>query len=134
VPNLDDEQFESYLKQFRPLAAEPLETAMTRRVTRRSFALAALAAAAMVLLAVLVLTIHHRREQATLPQGTRTSTEVEQLRIPRPLTLGRANAWLAHAPSFRAALNGMAFESQGTQQSTGTQSALAVLRRIPGYD
>jgi hypothetical protein len=76
-----------------------------------------------------MLAIHPRREAAPSTQATQTLTGVEQVKDLRPLTLGSANELLAHAPSFRAATDRLAFQSQAIPLSKGTQSALAVLSK-----
>jgi hypothetical protein len=46
-----------------------------------------------------------------------------------PLTMRSANAWLATAPSFKAAVDDLAFRSQTSPLPQGTQSAVAVLSK-----
>ncbi len=125
----DDERFERYLKQFRPLPPESLQTEKHRRATRRPFALAAGAAAAAAILVAAVLTMSPRRKPAHSPDGTEDLAGVQQLTNPQPLTIGSASALLAHAPSFKAAVDLVAFRSQATQLPKGARSALAVLSK-----
>jgi hypothetical protein len=82
-------------------------------------------------LAVLVATmiaVHFRRSPAPSPSAQDT-TGVEQPANTRPLTLGRANDLLTHAPSFTAALDAVAFERQRSQMPEGKRSALATLSK-----
>jgi hypothetical protein len=46
-----------------------------------------------------------------------------------PLTMRSANAWLATAPSFKAAVDDLAFRSQVSPVPQGKQSAVAVLSK-----
>ena len=64
----DDEQFERYLKQFRPLAPDALPT-VKHRSSRRTFVLAAWAAvAAVAIIALLIL--YPRSQQSTRYRDT----------------------------------------------------------------
>jgi hypothetical protein len=119
-----DERFEAYLKQFRPLPVEPLQFETHGRATRRSFTLAAwAAAAAAVILIALVLVLYPRTGQ------THSSVVAgeEQFADSQPLTIGSANALLIHAPSIKAGLDDVPFHPPSTQLPKGKQSALAVL-------
>jgi negative regulator of sigma E activity len=63
MANLDDEQFKSYLKSFRPVAPEPLPVERHLGRAGRLFALtvtAAVSLAAVVLVAVLLFRARHR--------------------------------------------------------------------------
>jgi hypothetical protein len=53
--------------------------------------------------------------------------ETEHLVNPHPLTIRDANALLATAPSFKAAVDGMAFQSKAISLPKDKRSALAVL-------
>ena len=129
MPNLDDERFEAYLKQFRPVVAEPLEMTRNRRATRRTFVFAAGVAAAVALLMAIALTMHPHRQRTPAPQAAMISVAVEQSTNQRPLTIRSANESLAHASSFRVALDDMAFRSRPAHLPSGTQSVLAVLSK-----
>jgi hypothetical protein len=121
-----EDRFEAYLKQFHPLAGEPLQLQMPRRATRRSLTLAAWAAAAAVILIALMLVSHPRRGH-TLSSGGPKSSAAGELADSQPLTIGSANALLTHAPSVKEALDRVPFHSPSPQLPKGTQSALAVL-------
>lgn len=125
----NDEQFERFLKQFRPLAPEPLSSRKHGGATRSPFVLAAWAAAVAAVLIAAWLSMHPRPNPTPSPEGTASLTRVEQLINPQPLTIGSANALLAHAPSFKAAVDQVGFQSQATQLSKGTHSALAALSK-----
>jgi hypothetical protein len=126
VPIRDDEQFEKYLKQFRPVAPEPLAVQKPIRARRRPLLFAAWASVAVILLAVIVSVFLHRPPHR--PADVRTSRPgVEELNNPQPLTIAKANALLAEAPSFKAAVDNMAFQSESTSISGGRYSALALL-------
>ncbi len=127
MPIRDDEQFEKYLKQFRPISPPGLPVKEQVRAGRRPLLLAAwAAAAAAILLAVMVPVflhwpLHRTGEVRTIRQG------VEELNNPQPLTIAKANALLGKAPSFKAAVDNMAFQSESKPISEGRYSALALL-------
>lgn len=123
----DDEQFEKYLKQFRPVAPEALPMKEQVRARRHPLLFAAWAAvAAAILLSVMVPVFQHRPPHR--PGEIRTSRPgVEELSNPQPLTIAKANALLAEAPSFKAAVDNMAFQSESKPISQGRYSALALL-------
>jgi len=124
VPNLDDERFEKYLKQFRPLAPDGL-TAEIRRAPRRHSALAiwAVGATAIVIIGVASLWIvndritHQSNHSASVNLPTRTPS----------LTMRDANELLVKAPSYKAVMNELAFPPKSSASSNDKQSALAVL-------
>ena len=117
----DDEQFETYLKRFHPLAPKAIKTFEITDTSRRLLAPAAwITALAAVLIA------------ATMIWHTRDSRDVKFVdrHAPlEPLTMRTANAWLAAAPSFQAAVDDLAFRSSTNPIPPGKQSALAVLSR-----
>jgi hypothetical protein len=119
VPILDDEQFERYLKEFRPLAPELLLTERQRSRSRRPFVVMAWAAACAASLLLLFLWWHHPK--SSQPEG------VPQLAASQSLTIGRANSLLTHAPSLNEAFDELSFQPQPASQPEGTQSALDVL-------
>jgi len=128
VPIPDDERFERYLRQFRPVAPEPLPIERCGRAMWRwrSFALPAAAALAIVVAFVLASHVRRRPAQSSTAENM---AGLEHVANAQPLTLGRANDLLAHAPSFKAALDGVAFQRQCSQLSKGTRSALATLSK-----
>ena len=121
----DDQQFEEYLKQFRPLAPESLQIGNHGRTTRRRAVFAAWAAATAVLIAAVIM-MWPRSKPTYLGEGTRSLAELEQLTNSQPLTIGSANVLLANAPSVKAAVDLVAFQPRTTQLPKGTQSALAL--------
>jgi hypothetical protein len=124
----DDDQFERYLKQFRPLAPEPLPVVQWHRSTRaRALGLCALAAAiGVAAFAVLYPSIN----SGHLPTGKEGVSAVDPSPQVQRLTIGAANALLADAPSLKVALDGVAaqeLKSQGIPLVNGKQSALTAL-------
>ena len=121
MPILDDEQFERYLKEFRPLALESLQIEKQPVRARRPFALAlwAAACAASLLLAFLLWHRPKPRQPANIPQIAGSQS----------LTIGRANALLVHASSLKEACDQLSFQSKPASQPEGKQSALAVLSK-----
>lgn len=124
MPIRDDEQFENYLKQFHPVAPEALPMKEQVRV-RRPLSFTAWAAVAAVLLAVMVSVFLHWPPHQRVVRTSRPG--VEELNNPQPLTIAKANALLGEAPSFKAAVDHMAFQSESRPISEGRYSALALL-------
>lgn len=120
----DDDPFERYLKQFRPIVAEPLPVESRPPVRWWRWSLAATAALALIIAAAVVIRVHHKPAGPALTQG---SPAVEQLTIVQPLTLRRADDLLAHAPSYQSAMDGLAFQSERIQVPPGSTSALETL-------
>jgi hypothetical protein len=125
VPTLDDERFEGYLKQFRPLVPEPLPAVEPSLRARRAVALGAWAAAAMLVLGAL--TLHIRTNRARIAETAENVGNPERLQDSQPLTMRSANALMAKAPSFKAMVDGMSFRSQAVPLPKGKRSAVAVL-------
>jgi hypothetical protein len=131
TPDLDDERddrFEAYLKQFHPLAVEPLQVEKSSRATRRSFVLAVLSAAAVILL-IAIFAMHSRIGRTDDTKAVASSVDAERLANTQPLTMRSANALLATAPSFEAAIDEMAFPPQTTPLPKDQHSALDVLSK-----
>ena len=131
MPIPDDERFERYLRQFRPLAADPLPVERRNAATLRFWVYALSAAAVLGLLFALLFTMHARRWPSVSPQvrSPATSAGMEQLANSQPLTLERANDLLAHSPSYKAALDNVAFQRQRAKLPEGSRSALDTLSK-----
>ena len=128
--NLDDQQFEARLKEFRPLAAEPLPVERSIPARRGKFVLVA-CAAAIVLAVVAAVIARQRTNQFTTIQRKVQVVDVKVKVVDvveaHPLTIRSANELLASAPSVKSALDELALRSRPKQLPRGTQSALAVL-------
>ena len=124
----DDVRFERYLKEFRPLAPDPLRGDKRRGATERPFVLGTLAAAAVVCIVVFSV-MHHPPRRTPLTDDKTKSVVVEILPVPQPLTIRSANKLLASASSLGAAIDLVAFQPQSTQPPKGMRSALATLSR-----
>jgi hypothetical protein len=128
VLTLDDEGFETYLKQFRPLVPDALPTreasqeSWRRRSVLRTWVVGA---TAMVILGVLSFQIFkiHVADKGSHPALVQVVLPVQ------PLTMRDANALLSIAPSYKAAVDSMAFHEQGSTIPKDRQSALAVLAK-----
>ena len=94
----DDENFEVYLKQFRPRAPEALPASPHRRRMRRAIALGAWAAAILLMTALI----------STNWSGKRSPNN----RTLHPLTIGAANELLERAPSVKAAMDELVLDSK----------------------
>jgi hypothetical protein len=128
VPIRDDEQFERYLRQFKPVAAGPLPAARRRSALVRSWLYFVPAAAAVAVLLVLMFTPRGRSKPVIAPQAE-NSAGAQELATAQPLTLQQANELLTHAPSFSAALDNVAFQRQRRKLPQGSLSALAALSK-----
>ena len=127
MPILDEQQFESYLKGFRPIAPESLQVEFHPRARRRRFAWTAWATACAACLVLAVLLFPHRGNPTRPSPGNGNLSSVSPYASSRPLTLGRANALLAEVPSFKEAVDQLSFQPQPSPESQGKQSALAAL-------
>jgi hypothetical protein len=123
----DDKQFEKYLKQFQPVAPEPLMVKQPAR-TRRPLVVAAWAAVAAILPALIVSVVLHRNTQPARDAGPGRPAVAESISS-QPLTIASANAQLARAPSFKAAVESMAFQQESKPVSEGRYSLLALLSK-----
>jgi hypothetical protein len=133
VPTLDDERFEVYLKQFRPVVPEPLPTVEPGHRTRRTFVLGAWAVAAAAILVIGALTLYIRTNghthRAPAAETAGNAGNPERLQDSQPLTMRSANALMAKAPSFKSMVDDMAFRSQTVPLPKGKRSAVAVLSK-----
>lgn len=128
MPTLDDEGFETYLKQFRPIVPDglPLTEGSQKSWRRRSvLSIGVVGAAVMVILGVV--SFHIVKSRVAHKRSNPASVEVV---LPRqPLTMRDANALLASAPSYKSAVGSMAFRNQDSTIPKNKQSALAVLAK-----
>jgi hypothetical protein len=125
VPILPDDQFERYLKQFRPLGPEQLQLEERRRKNWRPRYIAAWASVAAAVI-VAFLTLYPRVRQGT--ERDVQPSSATQIVVPQPLTIRSADALLADAPSFKAAVDALALSSHATSFGV-KQSALKVLSK-----
>ena len=125
MPLPDEERFETYLKQFRPLVPEPLPTSGSRHRAPGRFVLWAGAAAGVaVLVGAAALHIHAKRGRLA---ETNSPATTDRFTDRQPLTMRSANALIVKEPSFKALIDGMAFRSETVQTPKGKLSAVAVL-------
>ena len=129
MPIQDEEQFEKYLKQFRPVTPEPLTVKEQFRTRRRPLVLAAWAAVAAAILVAAILSIRLFQRPSTMKEAAVDSSVVKPLISPEPLTIASANALLAQAPSFKAAVESVAFRPGTEPVAEGKHSALALLSK-----
>ena len=124
MPELnEDEGFENYLKQFRPLMPDGLPE--IRPAPRRRFVLAIWAVAAVAVMVLGVLTV--RKLNHRFGEESHSSAPVNLLAPTAPLTMRGANALLATAPSYKAVMDQLAFPQKTSTVPKEKQSALAVL-------
>jgi hypothetical protein len=129
VQTPDDEQFELYLKQFDPIALEPM--LRIDIASRRPFGLGTeLAAFAAIFILGIILVWHVRSSSRVVVSSTvRDAVSAERHAPLEPLTMRTASAWLTAAPSFKAAIDDLAFRSQSNPMPQDKQSAVAVLSK-----
>lgn len=129
----EDEQFEAYLKRFHPIAPEPVPTLSVRHPSRRSPLLGiwlAAVAAILVVIGSIGAVILHVRSSRIVVSNTASDAAVSERHAPsEPLTMRSANAWLATEPSFKTAVDDLAFRSHTSPLPQGKLSAVAVLSK-----
>jgi hypothetical protein len=129
MPTHDDEQFEAYLKRFHPITSEPIPTLSVGHSSRRSPQLGIWLAAVAAILVTGVVILHIRSSRILVSKISVAAAVAEWHAPSEPLTMRSANAWLATAPSFKAAIDDLAFRSQTSPLPRGKQSAVAVLSK-----
>jgi len=128
VQTPDDEKFEVYLKRFDPIAPEPIPTLRLGYASRRSFRLSALLVASAATFLVGVVFLLNRGGRTVIPNTLRDVTSAARREPLEPLTIRSANIVLTTAPSFKAAIDELAFRSQ-SESIPNSQSAIAVLSK-----
>jgi hypothetical protein len=128
----DDPQFEAYLKRFHPVVAEPIPAIRVERPSRRTllFGVWPAVAAAIVLVGAVVLLDRSVRDE--IPIRSNHPEVAAYLITPEPsgpLTMQTANAWLAAYPSFKEAVDELAFHSPNNPIPQGRESAVSVLSK-----
>lgn len=123
----DDERFERYLKQFRPLLPDALPISRPERPWRRHWVFGrwTAGAAVVIILGLIVFRVIPRR----VPAGPGNPQPVSLTSPMRPLTMHDANSLLASAPSYKTLLDEMAFHPQHSTVLKDQQSAVAVLSK-----
>jgi hypothetical protein len=129
VQTPDDEQFEAYLKRFHPIAPEPVPTLSVGHSSRRSLSLGTWLAAVAAIIVIGAVILHIRSNRVVVSNTASDVVFAERHAPSEPLTMRSANAWLATAPSFKAAVDDLAFRSQTSPLPQGKQSAVAVLSK-----
>jgi hypothetical protein len=114
----DDQQFEAELKRFIPREVAPLTTGRPAR-SRWSMAVFAVAAAVLAIIGIVSWNMH----------GTSGRVISRHTDVPSDVTLGRAQAAVAEAPSPEEAIDRLEQESRAASKpkSHGNQSVLAAL-------
>ena len=120
MPSSPDE-FEKYLKQFRPIAAEELKIQVAAQSKARFRFWWAWALSGATLLMATVVLLKFQGRPAIDPAAT-------QAPISSPLTVDRANAEILAGPSPKQALDRLAFPLK-PQLPEGQRSALNILGR-----
>jgi hypothetical protein len=125
VPTPDDERFETYLKQFRPLLPDALPTSTPERSLGGNwvFGIWSAGAAAVIILGVIGFRAIFPTSKPENPPPTTVNSPIQ------PLTMRDANSLLASAPSYKSALDEMAFHPEHSIVPKDQQSAVAVLSK-----
>jgi len=123
----DDEQFEKYLKKFQPVDPEPLLVKEQVQELRRPLVFGTWGAIAAAILIAVTMSVHvHKPAQPAQDTG-RKVPGMKHVSNPQPLTIESANVLLESAPSFKAAVDDMAFQPESKPISEGRESLLALL-------
>ncbi len=125
----DDKQFETYLKNFRPVAATAMPETRYRR--SRSFKPLALWGSIAVSVASLIMGIvvwHFRTTHQGDDQRILVPVSANSKPALPPLTIGSANRWMGAASSIDTALDDLAFRAKNAPFPAKKESAIAVLR------
>ena len=125
----DDEQFEAYLKRFQPIAPEPVPTVRGGGSSRRLPSPGRWLAAVAAFLVSGALVLQVRTSRVVVLNRSGDAASAVRLRLSEPLTMQSADAWLATAPSLKAAVDGLAFRPGTSPVPQGKQSAVAVLSK-----
>lgn len=122
----DDERFEAYLKQFRPLTPDPLplEGIATKRQSHFSYATWAVGILATMAIFVISFRILHNRVSRQADHGVFVQAQAPAW----PMTIRDANALLATTPSYKSAMDELTLP-QSSALPQNKQSALAVLAK-----
>jgi len=131
VQTPDDEQFELYLKRFDPIAPDPIPMLRIEVASRRPFRVGTgFAAFAAILTVGIILVWHVRSSSRVIVSSTvRDAVSADQHAPLEPLTMRSASAWLTAAPSFKTAIDDLAFRSLSNPMPQDQQSAVAVLSK-----
>ena len=127
MPISEDEQFEKYLKQFQPVVPESLPVAAYRKA--RAWILGAWAATAAAIVILAMLAVHTHSGRGTVTKAVKNTENPQRLMAEAPLTIRSANKLLAEAPSVKAAVDNLAFQSRNASLPKDKQSALSVLSK-----
>lgn len=130
MPTLDDEAFENYLKQFRPIVPDSLVPAQRSQHSWRHRSVWRIWAIGFAVALIFSAFILDRASRHPHPAHSGSNTAGMQVVSPvKPLTMRDADALLSAAPSYKAAVNSIAFHHQEPTIPKDKQSALAVLAK-----
>jgi hypothetical protein len=121
----EDERFETYLKQFRPVVPDALPVGEVRQSLRPRFGRLALAGGSIAAIVILGAASFYLHNRPLKEEPNHVNMEPPAM----PLTVRGANTLLANAPSYKAALNELAFPANSAPVPKEKLSALAVLSK-----
>lgn len=117
---LEDQQFERYLRQFRPNGPEPLLIHVNHDRPRWFWIPITVGVAACLTLA-LFFGIQRAPRIESISRSKETEAQFQ------PFTIARSRDLLAHSGSIKSSLDKIAFGSRSIQLRPGEQSALEIL-------
>ena len=124
----DDEQFQLYLKIFDPIVHESIPGLKVAHASRHPLKRDRYVAAFAIVVLLTVITFRIR-EARVVSNRVPEFASVERPGQLEPLTMRSANALLTTAPSFKAAIDDLAFRREIDLVPQGKQSAVAVLSK-----
>ena len=126
MPTLDDDRFEAYLRQFQPVVPDGLPVKERSNGRWRHWVQISLAGATAIVIlgSVTFRIIKHR-----VAQKPGNPISVEMIEPTHPLRIADANTLLATAPSYRSAMQELAFRPEGSTFPKNKHSALAALAK-----
>jgi hypothetical protein len=129
MPVPDNEQFERYLREFRPVIPDALCLEGHVRNKKPYHFLASTAAAAAVFIVLIVFIWSHAETNHSAKVIQDPIEANKPVDATRPFSLGDANTLLAGTPSFKEAIEALTWQAKPSNVSSGARSVLDVLSK-----
>lgn len=126
MPTLDEDRFETYLRQFQPVVPDRLPVKERREGRWRYWVQISLAGATAI---VILGSVTFRILMHRVAQKHENPISVEMIELTQPLRIADANTLLATAPSYRSAMRELAFSPAVSTFPKNKHSAFAVLAK-----